>query len=197
MKLVKTFLVMCLLICTAAAAVAQNGRGNGNANSKGNVVCPILTTSFALQPLSAEESVKLLFMREEEKLALDIYQALYEKWQVRIFDKIASSEKRHFDAVGTLITRYELSDPAKPAAGEFTNPDLQFLYADLYTKGMTSLVDALEVGVIIEEKDIEDLKAAIAITDNKDILIVYGNLLSGSLNHLAAFNSHLETASAN
>jgi hypothetical protein len=197
MKLAKAFLVICLLMCATAVAAAQNGRGYGNADGKGNAVCPRLTSSYALQPLSAEEAAKLLFIREEEKLALDVYQALYEKWQIRIIGRIATSEKRHFDAIGTLLTRYGLSDPAKPTAGVFTNPDLQRLYADLYSKGTTSLLDALEVGVIIEEKDIDDLKAAIAITDNKDTLTVYGNLLNGSLNHLAAFNSHLETINAN
>jgi hypothetical protein len=199
MKLGKVVLAISLFVCAAAIAVAQGGRGNGygNGNGKAGAVCPKLAGSFALQPLSAEESAKLIFMREEEKLALDVYQALYAKWKIGIFGRIATAEQRHFEAIGTLITRYKLSDPAKPEAGEFTNPEIQRLYADLYAKGTASLLDALQVGVIIEEKDIDDLKAAIAITDNKDILTVYGNLMNGSLNHLSAFNSHLETLSAN
>ena len=66
-----------------------------------------------------------------------------------------------------------------------------------YSGVKSHLSSHLEVGVIIEETDIDDLKAAIAVTDNKDILTVYGNLMNGSLNHLAAFNSHIETLSAN
>jgi hypothetical protein len=62
---------------------------------------------------------------------------------------------------------------------------------------MLSLVDALQVGASIEDMDIDDLKAGITVTDNKDILMIYGNLLNGSINHLAAFNSHLETLSKN
>ena len=197
MKLVKLFLVACLLICTAAVAEAQNGRGYRNGSRNGNNICPRLAASFVQQPLSAEEAAKLLFMREEEKLSMDVYQALYQKWQVRIFDNIAASEKRHFDALGTLIVRYELSDPAKSTHGEFTDPDLQKLYTDLHAKGMLSFLDALEVGVAIEEKDIDDLKDAISVTDNKDILMVYGNLMNGSLSHLAAFNSHLEISGKN
>ena len=133
----------------------------------------------------------LLFMREEEKLAMDVYQALSQKWDLRIFSNIAAAEKRHFDAIGTLIIRYDLSDPALPAPGAFTNAELQKLYNDLLAKGERSLVDALQVGVIIEEKDIADLKDAISTTDKKDILTIYGNLQNGSLNHLSAFNSRL------
>ena len=147
--------------------------------------------------MSAEETNHLLYIREEEKLARDIYQALYSRWNVRIFSRIAASEQRHFDAVGTLINRYGLPDPAQPATGVFVNSDLQKLFDDLLAKGNISLLDALQVGVAIEETDIDDLKAAIAETDNRDILTVYGNLLNGSLNHLSAFNSHIETSSAN
>ncbi len=197
MKSTKMFLAACLLICTAAAAEAQNGRGYGNGGRNGNAFCPRLAASFALQPLSAEEAARLLFLREEEKLAMDIYQALYQKWRIRIFENITASEQRHFDALGTLIVRYGLTDPAKPTPGAFTNPDLQKLYADLHAKGMLSLLDALEAGAAIEGEDIEDLKGAISVTDNKDILMVYGNLMNGSLNHLAAFDSHLETMSKN
>ena len=58
-------------------------------------------------------------------------------------------------------------------------------------KGGLSLIDALEVGVIIEVTDIEDIENYLKLTDNKDIIQVFTNLLNGSENHLAAFNSHL------
>lgn len=197
MKLVKTFFMTCLIVIAAAPLWAQNNQRfrNGGRNCRSN--CPLSQTSFAAQPLSAEETNHLLYIREEEKLARDIYQALYSRWNVRIFSRIAASEQRHFDAVGTLINRYGLPDPAQPATGVFVNSDLQKLFDDLLAKGNISLLDALQVGVAIEETDIDDLKAAIAETDNRDILTVYGNLLNGSLNHLSAFNSHIETSSAN
>jgi len=197
MKLVKTFFMMCLIVIVASPIWAQNNqRARSNARV-GCANCPLVQTSFPAEPLSAEETSHLLYIREEEKLALDIYQALFSKWRMRIFYNIAVSEKRHFDAIGTLITRYELPDPAQATAGVFTNPDLQKLYDELLAKGNLSLLDALQVGVLIEETDIDDLKAAIAVTDNRDLLTVYGNLMNGSLNHLSAFNSHIETASSN
>jgi hypothetical protein len=196
MKLVKAFFIICLILIAATPIWAQNGQRFRNGGRNGGSNCLLSQASFAVQPLDAEETAHLLYIREEEKLAMDIYQALYSKWKIRIFSNIASSEQRHFDAVGTLINRYGLSDPAQPTAGVFTNPDLQKLYSDLLAKGQRSLLDALHVGVAIEEKDIDGLKAAISATDNRDILTVYGNLLNGSLNHLSAF-SRTEALSSN
>ena len=192
MKLVKTFIVLCLIVIVAAPLMAQNGPRRHNGCQNGGVNCPLAQTALAVQPLNSEEAAHLLYMREEEKLALDIYQALYSKWNVRIFSNIAASEQRHFDALGILILRYGLSDPAQTTAGVFTNPDLQKIYSDLLAVGELTLTDALQAGVTVEETDIDDLKAAIADTDNRDLLTVYGNLLNGSANHLSAFNSHLE-----
>jgi hypothetical protein len=197
MKFVKTFLMMFLIVIAATTAWAQSGQRPRNGGRNGCAGCPLSQTAFAAQPLSAEEATHLLYMREEEKLARDVYQVLYSKWNVRIFNNIAVSEQRHYDAVGTLISRYKLIDPVQEAAGVFTNPDLQALYDQLMAKGSISLLDALQVGVSIEETDIDDLKAAIAVTDNRDALTVYGNLLNGSLSHLSAFNSHIEAVSSN
>jgi len=140
---------------------------------------------------SAEESW-LTYLREEEKLARDVYLFLSAKWQSRIFKNIAASEQIHMDAVKTLLDRYGIADPAAgKAPGVFTNEELQSLYYDLIQDGSVSLVEALNVGVFIEETDIDDLNAGIATTKRKDIITVYSNLLAGSYNHLDAFNANL------
>jgi len=143
--------------------------------------------------LTPAEEDCLTYMREEEKVARDVYLFLYEKWQSRVFKNIAASEQTHMDAVKTLLDRYGIADPAAgKEVGEFTNPNLQALYDELIDAGSVSLVDALEVGVLIEETDILDLKEGIASTERKDIITVYGNLLLGSLNHLESFESKLD-----
>ncbi len=58
-------------------------------------------------------------------------------------------------------------------------------------KGDLSKKDALQVGVIIEETDLDDLNSALALTSHTDITNVYTNLRQGSYNHLSAFNSQL------
>ncbi len=193
MRLNKSLLIICLTMIVAAPVWAQRGTRNRNGERPCSGAC--LPRQASTQPLSADEAEYLKWMREEEKLARDVYQALYVKWGARIFGNIAASEHRHFDSVGILLERYGLTDSAQPSAGVFSNPDLQKLYGDLVAKGEVSLLDAVEVGVMIEEKDIKDLKAAMAQADNTDLLRVFGNLLQGSLNHLAAFKSHLEVLS--
>ena len=142
--------------------------------------------------LTDKEKASLIYMREEEKLARDVYLYLYEKWKVPIFSNIATSEQEHTDAVKSLLVRYGVQDPAATTSeGEFTNPELQELYNQLVQQGSVSREDAFKAGVIVEEKDIRDLNAAIANTTHSDIKTVYGNLLRGSNNHLSAFNTQL------
>ena len=190
---VRTVLIGLSLVAVFAAATwAQRGPGYRSRNLTRNPDCPLCTSTAPLQELSTEENGWLLYMREEEKLALDVYTALYEKWGLRIFRNIAASEKQHFDAIGTLIARYELEDTALSEPGAFSTEDFQNLYESLVEEGGFSIAEALGVGVKIETMDIDDLHAAIDNADNRDILSVYANLLNGSENHLDAFNSHLE-----
>jgi hypothetical protein len=167
-----------------------------------SVVCVALLVSFVLVGFSAsavaqvvltpEEEAGLLQMREEEKLAHDIYYEMYGIYNKPIFNTIVASELRHVDAIKTLLDRYGLPDPAAGnGVGVFTNEDIGMLYNDLLAKGSVSLVDALQVGVDIETMDIKDLEVLIQQTSRKDIARVYDYLLTGSENHLAAFNDHL------
>jgi hypothetical protein len=136
-------------------------------------------------------------MREEEKMARDVYLFLYDKWGARIFDNISASEQKHMDAIKMLLDRFGISDPAEgKKTGEFSDPFLQNTYKELTGQGSASLVEALKVGVVIEQTDIEDLSEAIASTRSKPIRKIYSNLLRGSLNHLRAFVSRLAALGA-
>jgi energy-converting hydrogenase Eha subunit E len=101
--------------------------------------------------LSTEETAALLYMREEEKLARDVYNALYAIWGQPIFQNIAASEQSHMDAILTLIDRYGLTDPAQAEPGIFTDPNLQVLYDALIARGGQSLSESYYVGGAIEE----------------------------------------------
>ncbi len=141
-------------------------------------------------PLTDAEIATLMHMREEEKVARDVYNKFFSLYNMPIFQNIAISEQRHMDAVLNLIVGYGLTDPvAGKGPGEFT-PAFQGLYDELIAKG-TNLTEALKVGVAIEELDIADLEKAIGSTEVDNILTVYNNLLAGSRNHLRAFSSRL------
>jgi len=145
----------------------------------------------AVEDLTETEVDGLIYMREEEKLARDLYLALYEQWGLPLFQNIAGSEQTHTDAVKHLLDVYGIADPAEDTAGIFTNPDLQALYDELIATGSRSLADALKVGAAIEEIDILDLRAALEEATNPEVRQVYENLLKGSENHLRAFTAIL------
>jgi hypothetical protein len=179
---------------TASAAIpgtTNTGYGNGNRNGNdGGNGSGTTVLDIPVSDLSTEESASLLFMREEEKLARDVYNVLATTWGQAPFSNIASSEQQHMDQIKLLLDRYGLTDPAL-APGQFTNPDLQALYNQLVPQGSLSIGDALKVGAAIEEIDILDLQTRFAQTDNADIELVYNNLMNGSFNHLKAFSSSL------
>ena len=147
----------------------------------------------AVQLTEAEEH-HILYMREEEKLARDVYLTLYEQWDAEIFANISESEQRHMDAIKRLVTRYDLVDPVtNDAIGEFTNQAFAVLYDELVGTGKKSLEEALNVGVSIEELDIADLKLALQETSMRAVRRVFQNLLNGSYNHLDAFQRTIES----
>lgn len=138
--------------------------------------------------LSDDEIAGIMFMREEEKLARDVYLVLNESSPHRVFQNIAESEQKHTDAILHLIDFYNLDDPAEgKGIGEFENQELQHLFDYFILKGEECLDSALVVGAIIEETDILDIEELKEATDVKNIIQVYGNLLSGSENHLRAY----------
>ncbi|MFC2064846.1 DUF2202 domain-containing protein [Chloroflexota bacterium] len=145
--------------------------------------------------LTADELDGMVFMFEEEKLARDVYNALFELWGHPIFQSIAGAEQKHMDAVGILLARYAVEIPST-IAGTFNDGELQSLYDGLMAAGSLSLADALKVGATIEEVDILDLMERMEKTDKADILWVYENLLNGSYNHLRSFTTVLERTSS-
>lgn len=143
--------------------------------------------------LSAQEIEHLLYMREEEKLALDVYSALYQKWKLSLFASISRSEQRHTTAIANLLARYGLRDPAlNSAPGQYSNAHLSQLYQELMQKGQKSTLDAIHVGALIEEVDIQDLDIALQGTNKPDIRQVYQNIQRGSYHHLRAFAHSIE-----
>ncbi len=145
--------------------------------------------------LGQQERAHLLYMREEEKLALDVYHYLAERWGQRIFYSISRSEQRHTSAMAQLLKQFGLPDPALNAsAGVFRNPELSRLYQSLITRGEQSLLEALQVGALIEEVDIHDLDTAIQASTHPTVTTAYRRIQSGSYHHLRAFVHSIEVA---
>ncbi len=133
----------------------------------------------------------LTYMREEEKLARDVYRTLYSKWSLQIFNNISNAEQQHMDSLRSMIVKFGIDDPVKDdSTGSFNNPELAALYQILITKGMKTEEEAIGVGKEIEILDISDLEKAISVSSNEELIQVYQRLMSGSYSHLDAFNSY-------
>lgn len=175
-------LIIGLSVATPSLAAGQNGGNNQR------IQTPTLT---------AQDSAELTYMREEEKLARDTYLSLSDYWFARsgnlpvvtVMQNIAQAEQKHMDQVEAKLEQYGLPDPVvdENQLGGFVNPELAALYSELLTLGQKSPLDALLVGGLIEEVDIQDLKEAIYQTQLADLDGVYDSLMCGSRNHLRAF----------
>ena len=187
-----TTVILVTLLCLASIPAFAGGRGFGRQqlNTAGTVVS--LIDSLPLEYLDEEEILSLLHMYEEEKVARDVYSTLFGTWGHWVFEHIATSEQKHMDAVGTLLSRYEIALPENvEIPNVFESYEMQNLYDALVEQGRISLVDALLVGATIEDLDIYDLQKYVNLTDNEDIQTVYQNLLRGSRNHMRSFTYQL------
>lgn len=165
-------------------AKAQHGHNGGHGQAANNEI--------ATPAIESGDAASILFMIEEEKMARDVYDALYEQTGLKIFDNISNSEQKHMDALLNAAAKLGVDTSAlNTDAGVFVNTEISDLYTQLLAQGSISTTAALEVGALIESVDIADLQDAIATVDIALLGQVYANLLNGSENHLNAFESQL------
>ena len=149
---------------------------------------PVIDKGIATADATTEQ---LIYLIEEEKLAHDVYSAMFELWGSKVFGNILKSEESHQSQVLTIMNIRDISDPRSSKEGVFQNEELQDLYDQLIAKGSKSAVDAYEVGVAIEELDIDALTKMLATAKDADVIAMMENLRKGSENHLRAFNNQL------
>lgn len=191
-------LVSGIIFTAALYAIPASGAGQGNR-----------TVDF-------NEETHMVFMREEEKLARDVYITLGIKYSGTVaFSNIDDSEEQHTATVRDKLAKYNIDDPSTDnTVGVFTGAD----YGDYFTGkynylvewGEKSLIDALYVGAYIEELDMLDIvqcpqiiidthdsiqdsgDCGLDYTDNSDIQRMYDSLLEGSKNHLRSYVGNIE-----
>lgn len=171
-----------------ASILAVSGDGTTSV-VEANLKSALVETS----DLTDSELASLLKMKEEEKLARDVYSVLYQKWGSKIFSNISAAENNHLNAIVLLLTNYGVTDVSTGKAGEFVDAEVQTLYNDLIAKATVSIEEAYKTGALIEEMDIKDLIESLSTTTNENVILVFDNLLKGSRNHLRAFNRQLTT----
>jgi len=175
----KDIIIPAVIIGTVitGAALASHGQGNRQGLNQ--------TSKYTTSTFSEAEKLRLVYGQQEERLAGDVYSAMFEKWGIETFDKISQSEERHTNSMGTLLEKAGL--PQTTGYGE-----LQATYDALIASGNESLENAINVGITIEILDIKDIDETVAETTNADILKVYEKLRKGSINHLNAYVAQLQ-----
>lgn len=156
---------------------ARSKRGNQSSQPSG-----LLSANFG--------GPDLLRLREEEKLARDVYTSLAKTSKLTVFRNISRAESQHMQAVERLIGGAN-GNALNDVPGSFTYPDYQQLYQSLVASGARSPLDAVMVGAKIEEMDIADLKRLLTQTNNPQVRQVLEQLMRGSQNHLRAFASQI------
>ena len=147
--------------------------------------------SFGLRSANIA-GLDLLRIREEEKLAHDVYTSLSKTSKLPIFRNISRAESRHMQSIEQLLRAGGSNAKAfNNTAGVFVYPEYQQLYDSLIASGTRSPLDALMVGAKIEEMDIADLQQLLTQTNDPQTRQVLEQLLQGSHNHLRAFASQI------
>lgn len=152
------------------------------------VIATVLPAQAATPTVNSKVKAQLLYLVEEEKLARDVYAALDAVSISPKFKNISQSEQTHMDYISALLVTYGIKNPTigkKP--GVFVDKSLSALYKTLVVKGKKSSIDALEVGILIEKKDLADLATLTKAVTQTDIKTAISFLKKGSENHLAAF----------
>ena len=103
-KTITLALPLAALLAVSPLQAGWKGRKLGT-GGQGNTGTQVTTA------LSDAEAATLVFMREEEKLARDVYITLYDQWEHPVFNNISGSEQRHMDSMKSKIDKYGLVDP--------------------------------------------------------------------------------------
>lgn len=176
-----------LLVVTLLVPLSLVGCGSSSPAAAGETAAELVPVGTVLDVDEATVA-DLVFLREEEKMAHDVYVTLGQRWTLPVFANIQESEQRHMDAVLLLLESAKVADPAEgKGVGEFTNPELASLYAAFVAQGSASQLDALLAGATIEDYDLADLARSASAATDPVVLTVYANLAKGSRNHLRSF----------
>jgi hypothetical protein len=168
---------------------AGGGAGNGHGPGAGDGTCDLLTITAAEGTLTDAQRTTLASLAQEEQLAHDLYVAFADRYDTAVFDRIATAEQRHLDALRQLMQRYGVTDPtAGKAAGQFADPAARATYDRLLAEGAKSQAAALGVGKQVEQTDLDDLQRALTGLSAPDAQQVYTHLVAASRQHLTAFD---------
>lgn len=167
------------ILVASGAGVASAYAGNRRTLAAGYATA----ASLPVESPSQAEKDALVSSLQEEYLARDVYRAVIAKLgSTRPFTNILKSEEQHIAALSALFTKHGLPIPA----------DNQVVRTTTLMAGVTTIDDALNLGITVEREDADLYDQLMKVVDNQDILQVFGALRTASVDrHLAAFENAL------
>ena len=200
MPIVRRFLIVAcagLLAFSAGVADAQGRPPQGGDASDCQQALIDRFESLDTNTLDQWTIDAILLLREEEKLARDVYLTFSWWYDLPVFPNIARSEQQHMNLVALLLDRHGLDDPAEGnGIGEFTNEWVQGVFDLLVEMGAESLVKALWAGAFIEDVDIYHLEHILDHSNFDDVNLIVQNMVAGSRNHMRSFIGALDQRDA-
>ena len=172
--------------------MGQGGRGQQGGPGRGHGGnCYAGQGSVSAGQLTQQDAASILLLREEEKLARDVYLTLSEKWNVPVFKNIAQAEARHMSVMKMLVDRYGLEDPVKDdTVGTFTSPEFRQVVSG--TCGFRFRLAGRRIQGRREDRGTgyQGFAGFTGNVQSTDVRRVYQNLLRASENHLRAFSAN-------
>ncbi|MEV4069877.1 DUF2202 domain-containing protein [Nonomuraea fuscirosea] len=164
----------------------RQGQDMGQGNPGG--YCMLFDRGAPKGTLTAAQKSVLASAAEQEKLAVDLYAAFADQYDLRVFDRVVAAEMQHLRAVRTVLARYGVTDPTQgQAAGGFGSASVQASYHRLLAQGKSSAQAALKAGREAERARIDALRTALSGLTAPDVKQLYANLLRAEQMHLTAF----------
>ena len=156
--------------------------------------------------LVQEMKDSLTYMKDEERLASDLYLNLYNYYknysdlEIKQLNNIATNtENDQISIIKSLVKRYDLnsSEPqdVNISRGVYENQVIQDLYDKFYAIGQNSQEEALKVGCMVEVTDINDLDKYISLAKESnatDIETAFKALRDGSYHNYWTFDQTLK-----
>ena len=215
MKLISKLPLAVVLSLTIPAFVATDAIAKGGNNSGNN--------STDSSTLDDYEASHLTFMREEEKLARDVYLTFAGMWpdQPLFYNIATKSEQTHTDTMRDKLAQYGVEDPnpdtnnLPDSLGAFSDTEwgryFDVKFRELTAKGGNSELDALYAGAFIEELDMHDIAecpevmtaagypdpCGLNYTEELGLINAYSFLIDGSEGHLRAYVGQIEAGEGN
>jgi hypothetical protein len=141
------------------------------------------------------ETVWLDYLCELMKLDRDVHLYLNEIHGASILREGSRIGQNHMKALRRFLVNFgkehNTISPGQEEESVFLNEDLQDLYYELIRKGTSSLKEALDVGVQIQQSGIESLNRAAGSTARTDLKHLYNSLLQDLVNYLDALNADI------